>query len=349
MVMQPPSPPNGSDSSSCRTDNVFSEDEPGTDRFVGPQKLRPGELAKLYVLRRVALDEAWGLLEHCPVRFLKKGEQLLDPGQLDQTLYLILSGRLTVHSVTSSKPMVELTSGESFGELSVLDDSPVNMHVIAASNTRLLAIDEERFWRLLFASHQFATNVLLLVAQHMRTSGCAAEDAASLVRKYDRDIKAGSLDDLHNRKWLDDRLPRLVMRHQRSEDALSLLVLDIDHFGTFDETYGRSAVELVLHSLAAVLTASLRPTDLPARYGSEEFAVIMPNTPLKGAVSAANRLRDAMAATSVKLPDGRVLPSITLSIGAAQLAEDEDALGFLSRADELLYRARDGGRDRVEY
>jgi diguanylate cyclase (GGDEF)-like protein len=125
---------------------------------------------------------------------------------------------------------------------------------------------------------------------------------------------------------------------------LSLLLLDIDHFKRFNDDFGHAVGDQVLALVAQTVEKSLRPTDLAARYGGEELVVILPETPLEGARIAAERVRAAIGAS--KLPS--VPRQITISIGAATLAEGQNAEELLKCADERLYLAKERGRNRVE-
>jgi len=315
----------------------------------GPDTLRPEELTDLQVLRRVSLYTIWALLERCPVRTLEPGETLLTAGESNQTMYMVLSGSLEVRlDLSDAEPLALLPAGQTVGEISVLDDSPVTAHVRAAVRSRVLAVDEQTFWRMVFASHEFSTNLLLLLAQRMRAASAAISEGTRLRRQYEREATLDGLTGLYNRRWLDDRLPRLVMRHRRSLHPFAALMLDIDHFKQFNDTYGHATGDAVLQMVASVLLKSLRPTDLVARYGGEEFVVLLTDTPLVGACTAGERVRFAIASSPITLADGRSLPPVTISIGVAELGDGMDGPALLSAADALLYRAKAAGRNRVE-
>jgi diguanylate cyclase (GGDEF)-like protein len=264
-------------------------------------------------------------------------------------MYMIISGKLRVHlDSPESEPVAFLESGQTVGEISVIDDSTVTAYVVAASPTRLLAVNEETFWRLIMASHEFAANLLLLLAQRMRANNSTILENTRLKSQFERESKVDALTGLYNRRWLNENFPRLVERCQRGGEPLSLLMLDVDHFKRFNDECGHAAGDQVLASVAEVLRGKLRPTDLMARYGGEEFVAVLTHTDLSRACSAAERLRDASAKMPIELPDGRSLPAVTVSIGVAELAVGEGPFELLKRADTALYRAKDKGRNRVE-
>lgn len=306
------------------------------------------EVVRLHILRRVALESVWGLLEPCVVQELEPGENLLDSGQGNSTLYLVLSGRLSVHlGAADSEPVAHLEAGQTVGELSVIDDSPVSAYVRAAEYTRLLAVDEHTFWRLVSASHEFAVNLLFLLAKRMRKNNASLLESARLRRQFERDATVDGLTGLRNRRWLDENMARMAARFTRSGAPVGLMLLDVDHFKRFNDSFGHAAGDHVLRFVAQLLTSCLRPTDVAARFGGEEFAVLLPTTDAKGARIAAERLRRAIADAPELTFDGKILDKVTVSIGVAGLA-DHGSERWLRVADEALYRAKANGRNRVE-
>jgi diguanylate cyclase (GGDEF)-like protein len=244
--------------------------------------------------------------------------------------------------------VAHIDAGQSVGELSVIDHRPTSAYVLAACPSRLLEVDEETFWRLVAASHEFAKNLLLMLTQRLRANNFTIEENIRLRKLLERDIAVDSLTGLRNRRWLDENLPRLMARYRRDGKPLALLMLDVDYFKTFNDTYGHASGDRVLSVVAAAVESRLRPTDFGSRYGGEEFVIILPGTDLEGARTAAERLRETIAGTEVEGVDATTLPPVTVSIGVAQMAVKERADSLLARADTALYRAKNAGRDRVE-
>jgi diguanylate cyclase (GGDEF)-like protein len=288
------------------------------------------------MLRRVALESVEGLLADCEVWELAPGDELLAQGQTNQTMYFVLEGHLGVFvRDEDTEPVATLAPGETVGELSVLDDRPATAWVRALDEVRVLAVGEESFWQLVGASHELSVNLLLLLAQRMRSN----------LQTMEKDARRRV--DLEREAWTD-ALTRLAERHRRARSPLSVLALDIDYFKRVNDTWGHAAGDSVLASVGRAILTGLRPTDLGARYGGEEFVIALPDTPLEGAVIAAERLRARLAEHPITLGDGRVLPAVTASIGAAELRPEEEAAHLVERADAALYRAKANGRDRVE-
>ncbi len=167
----------------------------------------------------------------------------------------------------------------------------------------------------------------------------ALESQAKLAWLATRDALTGSL----NRRAFDERLPAEMERARRYGTALSLVMLDIDRFKEVNDRLGHKAGDAVLVALTALANADLREPDALVRWGGEEFMVIAPHTDLQGARELAERLRLRVAQA-----DFAEAGRITCSFGAAQLREGDSADSLVVRADDALYRAKAGGRDRVE-
>ncbi|MBN2342388.1 MAG: GGDEF domain-containing protein [Deltaproteobacteria bacterium] len=327
---------------------AYSETDMRNERLTY-EELSQMDLSKLHILRRTSLESIFGLLEHCEIQILAPGTMLLEKGQTNQTMYLVLAGALSVHlDKPNAEPVAHLESGQTVGEISVIDDSPATAFVRASELTRLLAIDEATFWRLVEVSHEFATNMLLLLAGRLRANNSKIIENINLRMQLEHEASVDALTALRNRRWLDVNLPRMTHRHQFSKKPFCVVMLDVDHFKKFNDNFGHAAGDAVLIAVSKVIMNKLRPTDLAARYGGEEFCVMLPDTDLNGGVIAANRIREAVSKTVVAAPDGRTLPSVTISLGVSCVQENDTAQTILERADSMLYTAKNNGRNRVE-
>jgi diguanylate cyclase len=149
-----------------------------------------------------------------------------------------------------------------------------------------------------------------------------------------------------NRAALDLALEREVSLAQRNVTPLSLLILDLDRFKRVNDHYGHATGDCVLRALAHRVTACVRSTDVVARFGGEELAVVLNNTAAAGACHLAERIRAAVEATQVRC--GSHLVQVTVSIGVADLQPAEDSRGLFTRADAALYQAKEAGRNRIQ-
>ncbi len=148
---------------------------------------------------------------------------------------------------------------------------------------------------------------------------------------------------LYNRRHMEDTLGREIHRAKRRNAPLGVIMLDVDHFKKFNDTYGHEEGDKLLHELGAILQSNIRQEDIPCRYGGEEFLIILPDAPLEAAARRAEFLRQKIKSTL------RVQQqSVTVSVGVAVYPEHNLlAEGIVAAADEALYAAKHQGRDRV--
>jgi diguanylate cyclase (GGDEF)-like protein len=166
-----------------------------------------------------------------------------------------------------------------------------------------------------------------------------------LVRIRDR-VDRDALTGLANRTVFDERLQLEARRFHRYRRPIALLVLDLDHFKAVNDAYGHPAGDAVLKRVADLLRASTRDADVPARYGGEEMVVVLPETMLRQAVDVAERIRSAVDATAFE-HEGQPI-DLTVSIGVSACPECVgDPAELLRTADDALYDAKRGGRNRV--
>jgi diguanylate cyclase (GGDEF)-like protein len=154
------------------------------------------------------------------------------------------------------------------------------------------------------------------------------------------------LTQVHNRRFLMEFLERETARCRRHGRPLAVLLIDLDHFKQINDSHGHLAGDYVLREVAALIRSTVRREECCARFGGDEFLLVLPETPLENARVYGERVR-GMVELGVFRFGGAMLP-VTVSIGVAVLSgETEDSAALLRRADERLYQAKSGGRNRV--
>lgn len=162
--------------------------------------------------------------------------------------------------------------------------------------------------------------------------------------ELDRMSRLDALTGLHNRRHLDEHLRATVSAAKRRKQWLAVLMIDVDHFKSVNDSLGHAAGDEVLCEVARRLTRALRAEDVAGRWGGEEFLVLLPQTDAEGAVVVGERVRALVDKGPVRLADGEV--PVTVSVGVAGgLGPDGDDL--VQRADTALYEAKAAGRNRV--
>ena len=200
---------------------------------------------------------------------------------------------------------------------------------------------------------------LIRATREMRETNKALEDRLTLSKNEISNlqqsleaIRAESLTDpltgLGNRKYFDRMIGMAVQSALASGEPLSLLMLDIDHFKSFNDSYGHLTGDQVLRLVGISLKQTIKGQDITARYGGEEFAVVLPNTALRQALTVADHIRRAVMSKELKKKStGEMLGRVTISVGVSMLKPGDDTDSLIERADACLYAAKRAGRNRV--
>nr|WP_315399368.1 GGDEF domain-containing protein [uncultured Duganella sp.] len=223
---------------------------------------------------------------------------------------------------------VALTSSDGYaiGTLCVMDVKPGGL-------------DEGR--RALLA--RLARQVMALI--ELRAS---SRTLADTVRELELLATTDELTGLHNRRSLLQRLRFEAARAKRFRAPLSAVMIDLDHFKRVNDEHGHAVGDQVLAHVGRLLRESVRVIDVAGRYGGEELCVILPNTPLDGALKFAEALRVKIAAQPHAVESGVLRVTASLGVGAVDHLDIADAESLLRQADAALYRAKHAGRNRVE-
>lgn len=167
-----------------------------------------------------------------------------------------------------------------------------------------------------------------------------------LYREIERIAVTDSLTELHTRRYTTERFQEELKRSQARGMKLSFLMIDVDHFKTFNDQHGHLMGDQILREAGKLIQESTREIDVAGRFGGEEFCVILPDTDRAGARYAAERIRQAVEASSIKAYDAEV--KITVSLGVATYPEDGAQIEeLIDKADWALYRAKREGRNRI--
>jgi diguanylate cyclase (GGDEF)-like protein len=169
----------------------------------------------------------------------------------------------------------------------------------------------------------------------------------SLLERLQHQVLHDALTGLFNRRYLDETLKRELQQAARSEQSLGIIMLDIDHFKHFNDTYGHDAGDVLLRAVGAFLQASTRYGDIACRYGGEEFTLVMPGASLEDTHQRADQLCEGVRQITVQY-GAQSLPTITISLGVAAFPHhgttDEEVM---KAADNALYQAKTAGRNQV--
>jgi len=233
-------------------------------------------------------------------------------------------------------------TGEAIGTLCVIDRVPreltddqrdalriLSRHVVVQLELRRSLADLER-----------TSLVQKLYQEQLEESRRQLEDANA---RLDAQSRTDALTRVGNRRAFDERLSEECRRAARAKTPLSLLLVDVDHFKSYNDRFGHPAGDEALRRLAETLRKTVRSIDMVARYGGEEFGVILPNTDVDGSVTMAERLLRAVEAEAF------AHRRISISAGAATAVAGADPTGLVAQADTALFASKRQGRNRVTH
>lgn len=204
-------------------------------------------------------------------------------------------------------------------------------------------------------THGLSLGAVDFIAKPVNPDVVRARVKTHLTLKFQSDILRrlvflDGLTGVYNRRYFDQQLATEWARAARSNEPLSLILLDVDFFKLYNDRYGHQAGDDALRSVAASLKSALkRPADLVARFGGEEFACILPETAFDDALIIANQLEQKIRSLAIPHQSSTVDSVITISVGLATRANNtgSDATDLIGLADNLLYKAKHTGRGRV--
>lgn len=307
-----------------------------------------GQLLELSLFRGELPGTVEWLLDKAEERMLETGEVLIRPDATNATLYIIIEGALRVELKELERPVItHIGAGECVGELSMLDGQPTAAYVVADRPTRLMTIDRESLWRLIFSSHAVARNLLFLLSARVRRDNLVLGESLALQRVYEFTARTDALTGLYNRYWLNEMLPRLIERARTGGEPLGLMMMDADHFKHYNDNHGHLAGDEALRVFATTVMSHIRPNDSAVRYGGEEIVVILPGVEADEVLQAGERIRQAISRAPVMGVDGTALPPVTVSIGVTVLEREQEEQALIAAADKALYQAKAAGRNRV--
>jgi diguanylate cyclase (GGDEF)-like protein len=301
-------------------------------------------LQGIALFRGIDAESMSDLLPQCGRIDVKEGHVLLSPERENHCVYVVLSGRLSVHLGALEAPKIaDLGPGACAGEMSLIEDKDPSAFVVATEESHLMVISHTLLWRMVDRSHTFCKNLLIVLSERVRSDNEYIASSLGVLRQAERNAHTDALTGLGNRHWMRTMFEREVTRTLHSNKALCLMMIDVDNFKSFNDRYGHIAGDSALVAVAEALREYLRPTDLVARFGGDEFAVLLPDLKLKQARQTAERIRQQISGLS----PASLSTAITVSIGIADRTDRDDVATLVQRADAAMYDAKEAGRNRV--
>lgn len=312
-----------------------------------PERLRQ-TLGEAKLFRGVGVEAIEYLLPDCEILALPPGATLLRRDSINDSVYVVLDGALQVYLINEGEDAVAaIGPGECAGEMSVIDGGTASADVVAVRASTLLRVPQDILWSMVNVSHGVARNLLHVLSRRVRGDNDLIVSNYEAQRAFEQAATVDALTGLHNRRWLDDAFARQMARCAEDGKPFCVLMSDVDLFKRINDTWGHIVGDQVLVQVAQTLANNIRPGDLLARYGGEEFALALPATDLDEAFAIAERLRRAVEYLALPFLQGEAMPHLTISLGVTRAHGEQPIEAVIAQADAALYRAKDGGRNRV--
>jgi len=279
------------------------------------------ELVGTQLFKQVSMAQVAAPLRYCPAMILTGGDRLIVPGQTVDKIYVLLQGRLQVFDdEASGKPVGLIHQGECVGLSSFVDRQPCHVSIVSEGISRLLVLDEERLLALVNTPTAVSRNLLFMLMTYLRNKAARApEPAAPVVTAPAPHNHIDAVTGLHNQRWLDETLERLILRAATDRVPLSLVAVELCDFPGLTEQYGQEMLDLSLREIARTLSNTVRPTDLIARHSTGRFVIMLPDTDQQGAEAAVTRIQETVNCTEIVIPGVCVLPPMPVGAGCVQM------------------------------
>jgi diguanylate cyclase (GGDEF)-like protein len=303
-----------------------------------------GDLAAVDLFRDVTAEDLAHFAAHAEVIRATPGCVLQAAGKLDERVFFVLAGQLRLYADPMEKrPRGIVDAGQSVGLHWALNRQPLEVAIVATEPSRVLVLAMPRFGEFSRRSHAFACNYHALLSAYLRGDNCLLLGARALAAMQQRRGYTDEATLLHNQRWLDTMLPRLLARSRFDKAPASIAMFEVDRLERLTREFGSVAGEQVQAAVGQLLLGIARTTDLLVCDDHRRFVAILPGTTLDGARIFCQRLRDGIRGLRVDAAENRALPSLTISSGIVQHDGEQSAAELLDRAATLVRHSRDHG------
>ncbi|OQY34947.1 MAG: hypothetical protein B6241_03470 [Spirochaetaceae bacterium 4572_59] len=310
-------------------------------------------LKNITILSALSPEEVQNLYSHMMEESFPKGQALFNEGDKGEIMYIVLSGAVSIQVNTldgDSLEIAEITEGNFLGEMSIFDSSARSATCIPKCDTTVLSLKSDDFYQFIRkkpkAGISIMHSMLKTITERLQHTGAFLSDMVTWGEQARVRAITDDFTGLYNRRFLDEAIEERLTEAKSNAQDLSVVMIDLDHFGTLNNLYGQQTGDTVLLQLIEIYRAIFRKEDILARYGGDEFTFLLPHTAGEKALELCTELNKRLRSIdTLKNLDGN-LKNITASIGISCFPDHANTAADLKKlADKALYEAKSAGRD----
>ncbi|MBN2401031.1 MAG: GGDEF domain-containing protein [Spirochaetes bacterium] len=282
-------------------------------------------------------------------------EILFKEGDEGNELFIVMTGKVASYVVLpkgTKREIAEFKPGDFFGEMSIFENTPRSATCYTKEHCSLLSLRERDLFELILYDPEIAIKIMYRMLNITTERLLDRSEFLSDMVQWGEEARKRAITDeltgIYNRRFLDDALVDYFEKAKNNGKPLSLIMMDIDNFREHSEFFNQKQTNRVILEVVSVFKKYFRENDIIARYGGDEFTVIMPDTDLKSAFTFAEKIRIAVSELQLSDIMKNNIRQITISQGISSYPENADDLESLRvNADKALYKAKLEGRNKV--
>jgi diguanylate cyclase (GGDEF)-like protein len=314
-------------------------------------------LKNVEIFSDVTPDEIVKIKDYFKLIEIKKDKIIFKEGDIGNELFIIKTGIISLYIDLvngKTREIARFSTGDFFGEMAIFENAPRSATCKCIENGKLLSLPASNFFYLIESFPEISTKImnkmLNITTQRLQNISEFLSDIVQWGETARRRAITDEMTGLFNRRFLEDTIEDYFNSSRNNKKPLALVMIDMDHFRLINEHYGQKTGDQAICFVADIFKTCLREKDIAARYGGDEFTIILPETNLDDAKKIAEDIKDKVNNIDFLKNSEGPIKMISLSQGVATFPDDgEDLKSVWKKADQALYKAKIDGRNRVVY